>query len=93
VLLVGCQLALGVGAWVVNWGLPSGWLPESWRFSDPLVARSLWGATVVTGHVVLGMMILGGAVVLAIVSGVLAPAEAATNAAHADEGARKRAFA
>jgi len=93
VLLVGCQLALGVGAWVVNWGLPSGWLPESWRFSDPLVARSLWGATVVTGHVVLGMMILGGAVVLAIVSGVLAPAAVAPSAAHADEGARKRAFA
>jgi len=67
--LVGCQIALGFGAWVVNWGLPSGLLPESWSFSDPLLARSLWGATVVTGHVVLGMLILGGAVILAVATG------------------------
>ena len=69
--LVVCQIALGCGAWVVNWGLPSGWLPEAWRFSEPLRARSLSGAWVVTGHVVLGMAILGAAVVLAIVSGAL----------------------
>jgi cytochrome c oxidase assembly protein subunit 15 len=92
-LLVGCQLALGSGAWIVNWGLPSGWLPESWQFSDPLVARSLWGAAVVTGHVVLGMMILGAGVVLAIVSGVLAPAEASARPAQAGEAAGERAFA
>jgi cytochrome c oxidase assembly protein subunit 15 len=69
--LVGCQVALGCAAWVVSWGLPSGWLPASWAFSEPLVARSLWGATVVTGHVVLGMLILGASVALAILTGAL----------------------
>jgi len=72
-LLVGCQVALGCAAWVVSWGLPSGWLPASWTFSEPILARSLWGATVVTGHVVLGMLILGASVVLAIQSGGLSP--------------------
>jgi cytochrome c oxidase assembly protein subunit 15 len=63
------QMALGFGAWVVSWGLPSGLLPEAWRLSEPLRARSGWSAAVVTGHVVLGMLILGGSVVLAIESG------------------------
>ena len=91
-LLIGLQLALGAGAWVVNWGVPSGWLPASWAFSDPIVARSFWGATVVTGHVVLGMLILGAAVVLAIASGVLTPASAAS-APLRMEHQRERAFA
>jgi len=73
VLLVACQIMLGFAAWVVNWGLPSDWLPASWTLSDPLVARSVWGATVVTGHVFLGMMILGGSVVLSLATGVLHP--------------------
>jgi hypothetical protein len=91
--LVACQIALGGGAWVVNWGLPSGWLPASWAFSDPLVARSLWGATVVTGHVVLGMMILGASVVLAITSGVLTSAAAEPARPLRTDLARERAFA
>jgi len=92
-LVVALQLALGVGAWVVNWGVPSGWLPASWMFSDPLLARSLWGAAVVTGHVVLGMMILGASVVLAIVSGVLAsPVAGSATPPHTDH-LRERAFA
>jgi|LakMenE18May11ns_1017448.scaffolds.fasta_scaffold9887718_1 cytochrome c oxidase assembly protein subunit 15 len=91
--LVACQVALGGGAWVVNWGLPAGWLPASWTFSDPLVARSLWGATVVTGHVVLGMMILGASVVLAIASGVLASAAAEPARPLRTDLARERAFA
>jgi heme a synthase len=70
-LLVGCQIALGCGAWVVNWGLPSAWLPDSWSLSEAVVARSAWGAAVVTGHVVLGMLILGASVVLTIVVGGL----------------------
>ena len=61
-------------------------------FSDPIVARSFWGATVVTGHVVLGMLILGAAVVLAIASGVLTPASAAS-APLRMEHQRERAFA
>ncbi|MFM9198170.1 MAG: COX15/CtaA family protein [Planctomycetia bacterium] len=90
--LVVCQLALGCGAWIGNWGLPNGWLPTSWAFSDPLVARSVWGASVVTGHVVLGMLILGAAVVLAIASGVLLPAAGAAAGLRVDRS-RERAFA
>jgi cytochrome c oxidase assembly protein subunit 15 len=69
VIVVICQMALGAGAWVANWGLPSDLLPEAWRLSEPVQARSPWAAAVVTGHVVLGMLILGGSVVLAIESG------------------------
>ena len=92
-LLVACQVALGVGAWVVNWGLPSGWLPDSWSFSDPLLARSFWGATVVTGHVVLGMMILGASVVLALSAGVLARSAASMVRPQQTDRAHERAFA
>lgn len=69
--LVVCQILLGCGAWVVSWGLPSGLLPDAWRFSEAVRARSPAAAAVVTGHVVLGMLILGGAVVLWIVGGGL----------------------
>lgn len=65
------QIVLGCAAWVVSWGLPSGLLPEAWRLSEAIQARSMTGAAVVTGHVVLGMLILGGAVVLWLVSGGL----------------------
>ena len=92
-LFVGCQLALGVGAWVVNWGIPSGWLPSSWVFADPLVARSIWGATVVTGHVVLGMMILGASVVLAIATGVLRSSVASKTTSSQADLRQERAFA
>ncbi|MFM8734476.1 MAG: COX15/CtaA family protein [Pirellulales bacterium] len=67
--LVLAQLLLGAGAWVANWGLPADLLPASWQLSEPLRARSAWSAAVVTGHVVLGMLILGSSVVLAIVAG------------------------
>lgn len=70
--LVVCQLALGAGAWVVSWGVPSGLLPASWMPAEPIAARSPRGAAVVTGHVVLGMMILGGSVALAIAAGLFA---------------------
>lgn len=92
-LLVGCQLALGVAAWVVNWGIPSNWLPASWSLSDPLVARSLWGATVVTGHVVLGMLILGASVALAITAGVLRSSAAPSAVSSSPDGLQERAFA
>ena len=70
-LLVACQWALGLATWVVTWGVPGGMLPESWQFAEPLRARSGWGSAIVTGHVVLGMLILGASVVLALVCGVL----------------------
>lgn len=67
-LLVVCQIVLGAAAWLANWGVPDGWLGRifaAW-VTSPVEARSLWNASVVTGHVVLGMMIFGLAVVLAI---------------------------
>lgn len=82
VALVLGQLALGAGAWVANWGVPSGLLPEAWQWSEPLRARSLWNATVVTGHVVLGMMILAASVVLAIRAGAVGTMAPASDAAH-----------
>ncbi|NBV46340.1 MAG: hypothetical protein EBR86_12070 [Planctomycetia bacterium] len=64
-ILVGCQVLLGCTAWLVTYGMPGGWLPDAW--SGPLVARSLRSAVVVTGHAVLGMLILGASVVLMLV--------------------------
>lgn len=70
-LLVTGQIVLGAAAWLANWGIPDGWLGRifaAW-VTSPIEARSLWNASVVTGHVVLGMMIFGMSVVLAITSG------------------------
>lgn len=64
--LVVLQVLLGMAAWVVSWGLPAGIVPESWQSATPLLARGVAQASVVTGHVVLGMLILAGAVVVAI---------------------------
>jgi cytochrome c oxidase assembly protein subunit 15 len=97
VIAVVAQMALGAGAWVVSWGLPSGLLPEAWRLSEPLRARSGWSAAVVTGHVVLGMLILGGSVVLAIESGGFGRSLAAVGGdqrrPRGDAAAGPRAFA
>ncbi|MEX0689681.1 MAG: COX15/CtaA family protein [Pirellulales bacterium] len=60
------QLLLGGGTWVAKYGMPSAVLPDGWRLSAPIVARSGWGAATVTTHAVLGMLILGGGVALAI---------------------------
>jgi cytochrome c oxidase assembly protein subunit 15 len=60
------QVLLGGGAWIVNWGLPPGIVPEAWQPGEPLVARGVVQAVVVTGHVLLGMLILAGSVVVAI---------------------------
>jgi cytochrome c oxidase assembly protein subunit 15 len=70
-LVVGGQWMLGLATWTVKWGFPAGMLPEAWQSADPLVARSAAGAAIITAHVILGMLILGGSVVLAIVSGGL----------------------
>jgi len=69
-LVVG-QVGLGVGAWVAKYGVPSAIVPESWRLATPIVARSGVGAGIVTGHAVLGMLILGAAVALALSAGAL----------------------
>ena len=77
--LVVCQIALGCAAWVVSWGMPLGLLPDSLIASLPeptgvTVARSGFSAVVVTGHVLLGMLILASSVVLGILSGGLTQA-------------------
>lgn len=59
------QLLLGGGAWLFTWGMPS-WLQDAWAPAEAVLARSPRGAAVITGHVILGMMILGAAVVLAL---------------------------
>ncbi len=87
--LVGCQIVLGGGAWVAKYGAPSALLPEAWRMSQPVVARSGSGAVIVTGHAVLGMLLLGAAVALAIAAGALARRPVAA----AVRGAGKGAFA
>lgn len=74
--LVACQLLLGLGAWFVSWGVPSGIVPAAWVPAEPIAARSVRGAAVVTGHVVLGMMILGGSVALSITAGLFGPSTA-----------------
>jgi len=85
------QFLLGCGAWVANWGVPSGILPEAWQLAEPLRARSVGNAVVVTGHVVLGMLILGASVVLAIEAGAV---DGSSAGRRAREGiASKRAFA
>ncbi|HEV3025552.1 MAG TPA: COX15/CtaA family protein [Pirellulales bacterium] len=72
--LVGLQIALGCGAWVVNYGWPS-WLAD-YRWAAGYVVRreSFLQASVTTAHVATGSLILAVAVVLALrawrVSGV-----------------------
>jgi cytochrome c oxidase assembly protein subunit 15 len=65
-LLVGLQIALGCGTWVVNYGWPS-WL-ANYRWAAGYVVRraSFLQATVTTAHVATGSLILAVAVVLAL---------------------------
>lgn len=91
--LVVCQILLGFGAWVVSWGLPSGLLPASWQLTEPLRARSTTGALVVTGHVLLGMLILGASVVLWIVTGGLRATQPLVGARRNLEAGGKGVFA
>ena len=70
------QVLLGFGAWIVSWGLPLGLLPDALANRVPetnavVVARSSLSSLIVTGHVLIGMMILGASVVYCIVSGGL----------------------
>ena len=65
-LMVTCQLLLGVGTWISKYGVPSAILPDGWRLAEPVVARSGVGAATITAHAVLGMVILGVGVALAI---------------------------
>ncbi len=64
--LVSLQIALGFGTWVAKYGVPSAIVPESWRMSEAVVARSGGSALTVTSHAVLGMIIFGVGVAVAI---------------------------
>ncbi|MBM4021960.1 MAG: hypothetical protein FJ284_06935 [Planctomycetes bacterium] len=72
--LVTVQLLLGVGTWVAKYGVPSAILPDAWRMTEPVVARSGSGAAIITAHAVLGMVILGVGVALAIAAAGSQPA-------------------
>lgn len=64
--LVGLQISLGCGAWVVNYGWP-GWLADySWAAGYVVRRESFWQAMVTTGHVATGSLILAVSVVLAL---------------------------
>lgn len=65
-VLVSAQLLLGGATWVAKYGLPSAILPEAWRLSEAIVARSGPAAVIVTTHAILGMLILAVSVVVAI---------------------------
>ncbi|HEX5447377.1 MAG TPA: cytochrome oxidase assembly protein [Pirellulales bacterium] len=64
--LIAAQLALGAGAWVVNYGWPA-WLSSFGWAAGFVVRREGFGqAIVTTGHVAVGSLILATAVVLAL---------------------------
>lgn len=61
--LVGVQIALGLGTWVVNYGFPM-FQDQAFVARHLVVAKSFWGAVVVCGHVATGSLILAAAVLL-----------------------------
>lgn len=68
VAFVSLQIVLGFGTWVAKYGMPSAIVPESWRMSEAVVARSSGSAVTVTSHAVLGMIIFGVGVAVAIMA-------------------------
>ncbi len=84
--LVSAQLLLGGATWVAKYGLPSAVLPDAWRLSEAIVARSGSAAVIVTAHAILGMLILAVGVVVAI-----AAAGRGVTAADAKPGVRRTA--
>ena len=66
VALVLGQLALGAGAWVMHYGMPT-WLADySWASRYTVIAKSPWQIHVTTAHVVVGSLILATSVALAL---------------------------
>ncbi|HWB11026.1 MAG TPA: COX15/CtaA family protein [Pirellulales bacterium] len=65
-VLVGLQIALGCGTWIVNYGWPS-WLGDySWAASYVVRRESFLQATTTTAHVATGSLILAVSVILAL---------------------------
>ena len=65
VLLVGLQLMLGVGTWVLKYSWPAALAGYEFAAGYTVTANSLLQSLVVTGHVAVGSLILATAVVLA----------------------------
>ncbi len=65
VLLVGLQLLLGTGTWVLKYSWPSALTSFGFAAGYTVTANSLLQSLVVTGHVAVGSLILATAVVLA----------------------------
>ena len=66
VALMGLQLSLGAGTWVVKYGWPK-WLGEhAWTASYTVQREDLVSSMIVTGHVAIGSLILAVSVLLTI---------------------------
>ncbi len=65
-LLIGLQVSLGVGTWLVKYAWPT-WLPAVRRFqSFTIQAESMGQALTVTAHVAVGSLILATALLMAL---------------------------
>ena len=62
--LIGVQLALGGGAWVVNYGWPAWFSGYDWAAGFVVTREGFAQALVTTGHVACGSLILATSVVL-----------------------------
>lgn len=81
--LIVAQLALGGGAWVVNYGWPVWLSGYSWAAGYVVTREGFRQAIVTTGHVAVGSLILATAVVLALRAWRIAAERADTERARA----------
>ncbi len=66
VALLAAQLALGVAAWTVNYGLPFGWGQHGWLAGHLVTARGAWQSLLTTAHQANGSLILGTTTLIAL---------------------------
>jgi cytochrome c oxidase assembly protein subunit 15 len=59
--LVAVQLGLGATTWLMNFGWPSGWFPDSPMPAWTVQVNAFWPSITATSHVALGSLILAGA--------------------------------
>ncbi|HWB00498.1 MAG TPA: hypothetical protein VG713_18525, partial [Pirellulales bacterium] len=76
VALIAAQLALGVGAWVVNFGWPVWFQGYAWAERHVIVQESFRQAIITTAHVANGSLILAVSTMLALRSLRLVQGEA-----------------
>ena len=76
------QLALGAGAWVVNYGWPAAWFGNyAWAQEYTVTQESRTQALITTGHVATGSLILGTSLLVALRS-LLLPAQRQARVSH-----------